>query len=274
MAKSNTNKVGHILVQGRERGIVEWQNIVDETRSFERPAMWDNLADFSASVARWYRRDIWASMPYNVQVWSEKATVGGVIRPVTEHYGVPFLAVHGFGSATALHDTAAASAADRRHLVILYVGDCDPSGRFMSDVDLPGRLQRYGGEAIISRIALVGADLPELPSFKAKPSDTRYKWYRARFGDDAYELDALDPGILRDRVQSAIEAYIDQDMWERMQIVESAELATVKRVAHALRADSSFPGSPQKNQGCRVSSSISCSPAGEHLAITGNRLYT
>jgi len=106
----------------------------------------------------------------------------------------------------------------------------------MSDVDLPARLQRYGGNATISRIALIDTDLPGLPSFEAKPADPRYKWYRSRFGEDAWELDALDPGILRDRVQAAIENYIDQKMWERMKIVESAELATVERVAMALRA--------------------------------------
>jgi hypothetical protein len=238
MAKGDVDKVERMLVYGREHGVVDWDHIIDETRAIERPPMWDNLADFGAAVARSYRRDFWASLPYNVQVWSEKATVGGIIRPVTEQYGVPFMAVHGFGSATAVHDTAIASIADRRHLVILYAGDCDPSGRFMSDVDLPARLQRYGGHATFRRIALTDEDLPGLPSFKAKPADPRYKWYKAHCSEDAWELDALDPNVLRKRVEEAILGYINPEMWERMRCVEAAEQETVERVARAMaRAD-------------------------------------
>src|SRR5882672_8049496 len=88
MEKKDVDKVGKILVYAREHDIVDWDDIVDETRTIERPPMWDNLADFGAAVAHSYRQDIWASFPYNVQVWSEKSTMGGIIQPVTEEYGV------------------------------------------------------------------------------------------------------------------------------------------------------------------------------------------
>lgn len=234
MEKKNVDKVGRVLVYGREYGLVEWDSIVDDTRQAERPAMWDNLADYGAAVARSYRLDRWASFPYNVQVWSEKATVGGILRPVTVEYGVPFLAVHGFSSATSLHDTAVASMKDRRRLVILYCGDCDPSGRYMSEVDVPARLERYGGDAEIRRVALQEEDLPGLPSFPAKPTDPRYKWYKSRFGEDAWELDALDPNVLRERVEEAINEYIDPEVWERMGLIEEAQQKTVEEVARAM----------------------------------------
>jgi hypothetical protein len=234
MEKSNVDKVGRMLVYGREHGVVDWDDIVDDTRTAERPAMWDNLADYGAAVARSYRLDRWASLPYNVQVWSEKATVGGVLRPITEEYGVPFLAVHGFSSATQLHDTAVASKKDRRDLVILYVGDHDPSGMFMSEVDVPKRLEKYDGYATIRRIALVEEDLPGLPSFPAKEKDPRYKWFRSHYSEDAWELDALDPNVLRERVEEAIKEYIDPEMWERMDLIEEAQQKTVEEVARAM----------------------------------------
>lgn len=234
MAKKDVDRVGRVLVYAREHGVVDWDKIVDETRQAERPAMWDNLVDFSKVVACSYRRDRWASQAYNVQVWSEKATVGGIIRPVTEEYGVPFMAVHGFGSATIVHDAAIASIEDRRHLVILYVGDYDPSGMYMSEVDLPRRLERYGGCASIHRIALTEDDLPGLPSFKAKLADPRFKWFRRQYREDAWELDALDPRILRARVETAIGEYINRDLWERARVVEEAEMKTVKEDAEAM----------------------------------------
>jgi len=66
MAKVEVDKVGRMLVYGREHGVVDWEDIVDDTRTAERPAMWDNLAAYGAAVARSYRLDRWASLPYNV----------------------------------------------------------------------------------------------------------------------------------------------------------------------------------------------------------------
>jgi len=235
MAVGETQKVSRLLVYAREHDIIAWDDIVDETRAIERAAMWRDLPAFGRTVAAAYRRDYWASQPVNVQVWSEKATVGGILRPVTEKYGVPFMAVHGFSSATALHDAAEASVADPRPLTILYCGDHDPSGMYMSEVDLSDRFARYGGRVTIKRIALAANDLDGLPSFPAKPTDPRFAWYRSHFGTVAWELDAMDPNILRDLIEGEILDYIDPTAWGRMKLVEAAEQRTVERVAAALR---------------------------------------
>jgi hypothetical protein len=234
MQKAQTQKVSRLLVYARERGIIEWEDIVDESRTIERPAMWTDLVAFSQVVARSYRKDYWTTQPYSVQVWSEKGSVGGVLRPITEKYGVPFMAAHGFASATALHDAAQDSATDPRRCVVVYCGDHDASGLYMSEVDLPERLARYGGAAEVKRIALLSSDTLDLPSFRAKASDKRYAWYRARYGKLAWEIDAMDPNRLRDLVEGMILTFIDQAAWQRMQVNEEAEQASVRQVALAM----------------------------------------
>ena len=64
----------------------------------------------------------------------------GVLAPVLDQYAVGFLPVGGFSSATKVHDLAEDD--DGRPLILLYVGDYDPSGLFMSERDLPERLER------------------------------------------------------------------------------------------------------------------------------------
>ena len=54
--------------------------------------------------------------------------------------------MHGFSSATIVHDISQDD--DGRPLIMLYVGDFDPSGMFMSEVDLPKRFAEYGGDHI------------------------------------------------------------------------------------------------------------------------------
>ena len=39
-------------------------------------------------------------------MWSEKGTIRGVLKPVLDEYGVGFRVMHGFGSATEVHDVA------------------------------------------------------------------------------------------------------------------------------------------------------------------------
>ena len=88
--------------------------------------------------------------------WSEKGTVRGVLAPVLDHYAVGFRAVHGFSSATTVHDVAEDD--DGRPLIVLYVGDLDPSGMFMSEEDLPARFDKYDGDHVaLKRIALTRA---------------------------------------------------------------------------------------------------------------------
>ena len=108
---------------------------------------------------------------------------------------------------------AETEACDTRCYTFLYVGDHDPSGMYMSEADFPNRLKKYGAtdHVDIERIALVESDFRggRLPSFKAKKADPRFQWYVQRYGHDAWELDAMDPNDLRQRVDDAILGHID-----------------------------------------------------------------
>ncbi len=232
MGKNATDRVSRALTAARERGVIPWAWIVDETREIEHRQGWDDPEAYMDTVWRSYRKDRWADQPERVMVVSEKGTVGGVLRPVIHAYGVPFGVYHGFGSATALNDLADRSVADRRPLTILYVGDHDPSGRAMSDVDIPSRLARYGGEATIERLAVTPEQIArhDLPTFSAhdKIKDARYRWFLERHGEVCCELDALDPTVLRETVEAAIRQHLDLELWERAEAVEAVELASLR----------------------------------------------
>jgi hypothetical protein len=184
------------------------------------------------TVQRAYRRDYWLRQGVCLYVMSEKATVGGILRPVLEEYGVGWCYVHGYNSATKVHEIAEESLRDRRQLVILYVGDWDCSGMHMSEADLPGRLRRYGGRVTRRRIALTAEDVanPALPSFPAKRTDSRYRWFVDRYGTRCWELDAMNPNDLRARVEAHIRAYIDWEAWERCRLAEEAEKDSINQV--------------------------------------------
>jgi len=228
MAKNHTNAVGTQLVWARENHQLPWEWIVDETREAERIASWDNPETIIRAAIGQYRKDYWKGQPEWVEVWSEKGTVRGTLAPVLKKYGVTFRVMHGYGSATSLHSIAEESANSDKYLTIFYIGDWDPSGMNMSEIDIPGRMQRYDGDFTIERIALDAGDVgpgTKLPSFDAqsKVGDSRHRWFVDNYGARCWELDALSPVVLRQRVETAILGCLDQDAWDHSVDVEKAE---------------------------------------------------
>jgi hypothetical protein len=235
MEKNQTDKVSKQLVYAREQGIIPWPWIVDETREAERVPAWTDPLAYCQTIERAYRRDHWAQQPYRVEVWSEKSTVQGILRPVLRQYGVPCRYMHGYASATAVHEAAVESQTDARAWIVFYVGDWDPSGLHMSAVDIPTRLSAYGGETLeVIRVALTADDIadPNLPSFPAdsKEKDARFRWFVANYGRRYWELDAISPVTLRQRVEHAIRSVIDWEAWRGCMLAETAEKATIRTV--------------------------------------------
>jgi hypothetical protein len=231
MARGQMQRVYRFLKEAREQHIIPWEWIVDESHELERVSCWDDPKAYTRAVIRSYRRDYWNQQSVRVEVWSEKGTIRGVLQPVLDEYGVGFRVMHGFGSATEVHNVARDD--DGRELMVLYVGDWDPSGLCMSERDLPERLSRYDGEhVVLERVALTQDQLANLPSFPAadKRKDPRYDWFVKNFGNRCWELDALDPNDLRTRVEAEISKHIEPEAWRRCKVVEGAEQESLRTI--------------------------------------------
>ena len=234
MSKNHTNSVSTQLVWARENDHLPWCWIVDETRAAERISTWSNPEEIIEAAVSGYRKNYWDDQPAWIEVWSEKGTVRGTLAPILKKYGVTFRVLHGYGSATALHNVADETQRSDKSLEVLYVGDWDPSGLHMSAVDLPDRLDRYGADACIERIALNENDVlhRDLPAFEAlsKRGDTRYEWFVERYGHRCWELDALSPVTLRERVEAEIKDRLVVGTWDRSMRIEAAERSSMEEI--------------------------------------------
>jgi hypothetical protein len=235
MKKRDLAKMYRLLTIAREKGIIRAEYIVDEHGHRERAATWADPEEYARTIIRSYRRDYWQQQPVRVLIVSEKGTVRGLLLPVLKAYGIDFQPMGGFGSFNKANDIA--QDYDGRPLIVLYVGDWDPSGLWMSECDLPERVARYGGGHVtVKRIALRRDEtvdhLRDLPSFPAsdKRKDPRYKWFVRNYGKRCWELDAMDPNDLRACVEQAIRAHIEPVAWQRCKVVEAAEQESLRTI--------------------------------------------
>jgi hypothetical protein len=262
MDKASTNRVGALLTRAREEGEIPWAWIVQEGRAIESVAAWTDPAAFARTVQAAYRRNKWDGQPTRIIVVSEKGTVRGTLAPVLDEFEVEFLPVGGYASATRVKELAEARTASDKPLLLLYLGDHDPSGQGMSNQDLPRRLLRYMSTAPadkgawdqaavdyyaaewglnVRRIALTVEDteaLGEDLGFPAadKASDPRYPWFVETFGPWCWELDALNPNILRGRVRDALRAELDPVQWARYVTAEQVERASITQTLDAWKS--------------------------------------
>lgn len=109
-----------------------------------------------------------------------------------------------------------------KECVVLYFGDHDPDGWQIprsAESSLELLMNNYGMDVPLrfERIALNMDQILKYkpPPFEAKVSSARYKGYLSEHcTDDAWELDALEPGVLQQLIRDNVARFWDQDVHE------------------------------------------------------------
>jgi hypothetical protein len=213
-------RIGGIINDGRLAGLIDWRAIEDRTRnldvkdySYGSPAQAINL------TAESYVLDKWGGQPKYVEVWVEKEAMDDIVLQACADRVVPHFCCRGYVSQSEMW--GAAMRLIRREnrgkdVTIIHLGDHDPSGIDMTR-DIQDRLRTFGSQATMIRIALNMDQVEQYqppPNF-AKTTDSRFADYMAEYGNESWELDALEPRMLDTLVRETIEQHVDSELWDR-----------------------------------------------------------
>lgn len=229
------------LTKARLAGLVDWSALED----LERPLQggyggYDSPQDFFDGIEGGYFKDKWEGQPNYVEVWVEKNAQLGVIQVPCNRLQVRYMSCKGYLSQTAHYDAGKRldrKTAEGKRVTILHLGDHDPSGIDMTrdhDDKLAMFAKRHGVE--VKRIALHMAQIDELglPPNPAKESDSRFNGYRDLYGDESWELDALEPQYTDALVTKHIKELTDEDILAELLEREQAEAEEVNVTAAAI----------------------------------------
>ncbi len=232
------NKIQLLLNDARLAGLVDWDFIVDRTRNLRRLATWDTPQSVLESARAGFRIDKWASQDFRPEVWIEKDALVGVFERVCNELEVPVLSCRGYASLSEMFE--AGYRRFSRHIqngqtpFILHFGDHDPSGIDMSrDITDRVTLLSKTGKPKFVRLALNMNQVDEYqppPNF-AKLSDSRARDYVIKYGENSWELDALEPNILASLVKDNVLAIRDDDLWNEGLDEENEHKLNLNKIA-------------------------------------------
>jgi hypothetical protein len=224
-------KVQKALVKMRLCNVIPWRWITDGTRWRRGAETFDGVEDALHETARLYRRSLWDRAPEIVEIWLEKEALAGVILPVCDRWTVDLMVCKGYPSLSYLAEAAEHARGRRKPLRIYYLGDLDPSGK-----DIPrnirSRLSEFSVDYSLIELAVNREQVTawNLPTRPTKSTDSRAK----EFSGDSVELDAIPADRLRELVDDAINAHVDQHEVEILQSVEEEERRVLLRLAEGI----------------------------------------
>ena len=218
---------------GARAGDIPWGWIVDETRALERTSTWDDPAEYASCVAQSYRRDFWNQQLVRVRSMERERHRP---RRARNRYSTSMRSASALcmDLAAQRQSTTSPNMTTGVRLIVLYVGDYDPSGLYMSEHDLPDRLAKYGGDHVtLKRIALTREHTDGLPPFPASDKTERPE---ATNGSSAITATIVGswmhsiPMISATLVEEAIRAVIEPIAWERCELINRAEQESLKTI--------------------------------------------
>lgn len=238
--------LGTIINNGRLAGLIDWNAIVDRTRTLRKNSHFDNPQDILKTAADSYRINTRATQDYYLEVWVEKDALIGVVEPICSSLDVPCFSCRGYVSQSAMWlaaqriNTEACWGSEEKYIekglrktIVIHLGDHDPSGVHMS-IDIQNRLKMFlASTTKVLRIALTMAQVKKFqpPPNPAKLTDTRSRTYIEQYGDLSWELDALDPKVLSSLIEKTVKKYTDEDKREKLLDQQTFEKSQLRYVS-------------------------------------------
>lgn len=211
--------IGNLINDGRLAGLIDWYAITDRTRNLRGNSHWDTPAEVIESAKYSYRLDKWEGQPNYVEVWVEKDALVDVVGQACRPLDVPFFSCRGYTSQSEMWAATQRFIRrdDREQRIIIHLGDHDPSGIDMTR-DIQERLEMFGADVMVKRVALTmeQIDFYTPPPNPAKLTDSRCWGYIQKFGNESWELDALEPKVITDLITEQVTMYRDDTLYQQV----------------------------------------------------------
>lgn len=221
--------LGVLISDARLAGLLPWDAVEDRTRALHGLETVSGPAELVRRARERFRLDLWADQPWRPEVWVEKEALADVVGRICGELRVDFFPCRGYVSQSEQWRAGrrlAGYVARGQRPIVFHLGDHDPSGIDMTR-DNTDRLAMFAGTPVqVVRLALNRdqVDRYRPPPNPAKVTDSRFEAYQRAHGDESWELDALDPGVIHRLIEDAVLRLRNERLWDEALAREAADL--------------------------------------------------
>lgn len=220
--------LGNLINDARLAGMIDWDSIIDRTRTLLKNSHWSNPASVVSSARYSYMLDRWVDQPNYVEVWVEKDALVGIVNKICKELDVPCFSCRGYTSQSEMFNAAQRFIrySSRNKKVIIHLGDHDPSGIDMTR-DIQARLNLFEANVEVKRVALTMKQIKKYspPPNPTKVTDARAKQYIEKYGTECWELDALEPSVISKLIKTEVMKLMDLGLFK---LIEKKEKSDIK----------------------------------------------
>ena len=229
--KACYNALVRLLRSARYHGHVSMSVIDDPTRPQVTHLAYSNVSEFVQDEVDdfliGYERDRQQDQPRHVEIFGEKNTLMGILRPIAREYHVPLSIGRGFCSTPVWRDISQRfHRSGKERMTLIIVSDFDPSGFYLAEDAI--RTLRDLWEIPIDghRIAVTREQIEEMglaedfnPAKDGSPG-ARRRFVERTGSDRTWEVEALPPEYLAEQVKAAIESNMNMELYEKVVAME------------------------------------------------------
>jgi hypothetical protein len=221
------NQLVSLITDARYAGLVDWDAIEDNLRKPRLPSTFTSISDLLNAAMHSYRLDFWKDMTTYVELYTEKDALSSILAPIAFRNRIVFQVNRGYSSASSMFEGANRffeKQDEEKDLIILYLGDHDPSGLDMVR-DIETRLREFGVHVTVRPLALTWDQIQKYspPPNPAKMSDSRSENYVHKFGEFSWEVDSLPPDVMIKLVEDGIQSYLDPKILKKVMAQEQKD---------------------------------------------------
>ena len=234
-AEPNYKWLGDLVSNARIGGLIDWRHLTDRTRNLAGgDTGWLSPQSAIRSIESAYGITHWNGQEEHIEVWVEKEALADIISRPANRWDVAYFACKGYVSQSEMHDAAQRLRMKEdqgKKVTIIHLGDHDPSGIDMTR-DIQDRLRLFRSKAKVKRIALNmdQIDVLQPPPSPTKLTDSRASSYLEEYGDDCWELDAIEPAALEALVEDEIQQHLNRELYDERLAQEERERATLTAI--------------------------------------------
>ena len=170
-----------------------------------------------------------------IEIWVEKDSIRNFIGKLAVKYRLGIQVLRGFASLS-MYRRALKRARKRGVIMVLYLGDFDPSGNLIETI--ASEEMDHKRAITFHRIAITWAQIKRLrpPSRPVNLKDSRAKDYIAKYGDRCWEIESIRPRTLFRLIEIGLKKVVPP---EYLAEAEERELAAkvVRRITEKLRRE-------------------------------------